>query len=167
MAVLDDWSLTGQTLRMRFVPDFFNLELEEPVLWVETANREEREGLERQMKLIGQGLVDDLEIDESGIAVSIDNLDSPVFFPGPATWSFSAYELRDCLAAIESYRRAWSQHEGEIYSLRRMVNGAARFIDQTVARIEKKQEMSQQHHEEYGRQIELLHRVRRKLQPDA
>jgi len=35
-----------------------------------------------------------------------------------------------------------------------------------VARIEKKQEMSHLHHEEYARQIELLHRVRRKLQSD-
>jgi len=57
MAVLDDWKLSGQTLRMRFVPDYFNFDIDEPVLWVETASRVEREGLERQMKLIGQGLV--------------------------------------------------------------------------------------------------------------
>jgi len=166
MAVLDDWSLAGHTLRMRFVPDYFNLDFVDPVLCVEMETGEERGGLEHHMKLIGQGLVDDLEIDDTGIAVSIDNLDLPVCFTGSATWSFSAYELRDCLNAIESYRRSWSQHEAEIYRLRQIVNRASSFIDQTVARIERKQKLSHQKHEEYGRQIELLFRVRRKLQSD-
>jgi len=166
MAILDDWYLADGNLCLRFTPDYFDLCFDEPVLVVETELDNEPEGLERQIQIMQEGLIDDVEVDETQISVWIEHLDSPVRFAGSTTWTSSGYETRDFLKAIETHNWIRSQQQDEISDLRRTIIGSVSFIDQLVERIEKKQQLSQQGNPEYRRQIDLLRRVRRKLKSD-
>lgn len=167
MAILDHWSLAGKKLSLRFTPDYFDLDFNEPVLVVETELEDEPERIERQIRIMKEGLIDDVEVDEKQISVWIEHLDSPVRFAGPTKWTSSGYETRDLLQAIETQNSISSQQQDEISDLRRTIIESVSFIDQLVERIEKKQQLSRQGNDEYRRQMDLLRRVRRKLKSDT
>lgn len=164
MAILDDWSLSQRKLSLRFTPDYFDLDFDMPILVVEIELEKEPAGIEGQIQVIKEGSIDDIEVDESSISVWIEYLESPIRFDGSPKWSSSDYETRDFLQAIETHRLIRSQQQDELKQLRRTITEGVSFIDQLVERIEKKMQMSRQGKDEPSRQIELLRRVRRKLE---
>jgi hypothetical protein len=65
LAILAGWSLADRKLFLRFTPDYFDFDFVDPVLVLETEIEGKPKGLEQQIQIIKEGLIDDVEVDET------------------------------------------------------------------------------------------------------
>jgi len=161
--VLDTFKVEGTQLQMRFVPDYFDIQQTNPIILIRVDLAEGVDEVGQKLARIQSGLVDDIETNESNLSISIESSESPINFSGSITWSYEEYSLSDHVEAIQLRDRFISEQQDEIRSLRLTIKGAVRFLEQTVARIERKRGLTQSKETGYTKQIELLERVRRKL----
>jgi len=162
--VLDSFKVDGNRLRMRFVPDFLDIQDTDPVLWIQVDLTESTDEAGKELASIRGYLVDDIETDESTLLVSIESSELPIEFSGSVAWSFEEYSLSDYRKAIQRLNQFASEQTREVVSLRRRLKGARQFLDQTVARLERKRNLSRIDNTVYTKQLELLKRVRRRFE---
>jgi len=125
------------------------------------------EDLEKSITAIKGEMIGDIEVESTTVSVWVEGLDSPIRFEGESNWYRSGYETRDHLRAIEVDGWIKSQQQEDILKLRNTIREAVGFIERTIERIEKKQELIRGGDHEYRSQLELLRRVRRKLDNEA
>lgn len=164
--VLDSWELTEGRLRLRFVPDEFRADHEDPVLRVEVALTADEGEAERKISEVRPNLVDDIEVDESALSIWLENSDSPIRFVGPVTWSHEDYAIPDYIEAIRVLDMVRARQNDQVLQLNATINRTLGFIDRTIDRIEKKQDLIHPEDDRFTKQVQLLRTVRRQLRDD-
>jgi hypothetical protein len=164
--ILESSNLTENRLRLRFMPDVFDDDHTDPILRIEIDLTAEIDQAAQKVSHIEQGFIDDIEADESSLTIWIENLASPIQFQGAVTWHCEGYATSDYIKAIKAGDRIRQERDGEIVQLQRTIDRAVRFIDRTIDRIEKKQDLTHSQNSDYTEQIQLLRGARRHLADD-
>ena len=165
-AVLDDFEVTDDEWRLRFVPDYFDLEHADPVLVIEAKSTFNAQDLQKRINAIKGQMIDDIEVDGTTVSIWIEGSDQPLLFQGDFTWRRGNYETRDHLRAIEVDGWIKSHQQEEILKLRNIIHDSLNFIDRTADRLKRKDQLSRRDDHENRRQLDLLQRVRRTLSDD-
>ena len=166
VVVLQSYELAVGRLCLRFVPDEFRPEDENPVLRIEISGLADAGEAASKIAQLEQSVVDNIEADESALNVWPDHLELPVSFLGAVAWTHEAYALPDFVEAMDAEKMIRDSLNREVDQLKQSVSRALRFIDRTVDRIEKRRELTQSKDENDLKQIQLLRGVRRQLSED-
>ena len=153
--VLQSYEMANGRLCLRFVPDEFRPEDENPVLRIEITGLANAGKATSKIAQIERSVVDDIEADESCLSVWADHLESPVSFSGAIAWTHEAYAIPDFIEAIDAEKMSQDRLNREVIELKQSVSRALRFIDRTVDRIEKRRELTQSKDENDLKQIQL------------
>jgi hypothetical protein len=164
--VLDASDLGESRLRLRFLPDAFDVDHTDPVLRIEVDLTADIDSAPQKIAAIEQGLVDNIEADSSNVVIWVDHLDAPIQFEGAVTWNFEDYITSDYVSEIEALDLIVNKQNVERSQLQGTIDQALRFIDRTIDRIEKKHELTHAADSEHKAQIQLLRGVRRQLTDD-
>lgn len=164
--VLESSDLAGCQLRLRFVPDLFDVQHADPVLLIEVILSVDKEEVDKKVSLIKKGLIDEIETDQSTVSIWIEYMDSPISFLGSVTWQYEDYGTPDYIGAIKTGDLIRDELNNEIVQLRQKIDRALRFIHRTTDRIQKKRDLAHSDNARYAEQIQLLKGVRRQLEDD-
>jgi len=164
--ILESSSLSGSRLRLRFAPDVFDIDRQDPVVRIEVDLTADLETTAQKLSQIEDEYIDDITVDDSQLSIYVEILDAPIQFHGPLTWKREGYVTSDYIAAIKDCTLVQEEQHRKIVHLRRTIDRALRFIDRTIDRIEKKQEMTRSRDSDYAEQIQLLRGARRHLAED-
>ena len=164
--ILESSSLSGSRLRLRFAPDVLDINRQDPILQIAVHLTADMDKAGQKISTLNEGLVDDIVVDDSALSISVEHLDAPIRFEGSVTWDCQGYVTSDYIAAIKDDALVQEEQNKQIVHLRRTIDRALRFIDRTIDRIEKKQELTHSRNSDYAEQIQLLRGARRHLADD-
>ena len=163
---LESAKLTESRLRLRFIPERFDADHPDPIVLVETDLTVEIDKAAQKISQIEDEYIDDITVDDSSLSVYVETLDAPIQFQGPVTCKREDYAKSDYIAEIKRAAHIRDKQAEKIHQLGRTIDRALRFIDRTIDRIEKKQDLTQARSEDYADQIRLLRGARRHLADD-
>lgn len=164
--ILESANLTESRLRLRFIPEKFDANHTDPVVRIEVDLAADLEMAEQKISQIKMGLVDDITVDDSSLSVYLEHIDAPIQFLGQVTRKYEDYATSDYIAEIKNGALTQDWQGNEIARLGQTIDRAVRFIDRTIDRIEKKQELTGSKNSDLEEQIQLLRGARRHLAED-
>lgn len=166
LVILESFNLAESRLRLRFSPAFFEVDHKDPILRIEVELTAEIDKAEQKISHIKQELCADIEVDDTSVSIWIEDLDSPIQFLGSVTWKYEEYATSDYIEAINDGKLYQDRQKDEIIQLKQTIDRALRFIDRTIDRIEKRQDLTHSRSANDTKQIRLLRGVRRHLVDD-
>lgn len=164
--VLESFEHDADRIRLRFVPNFFEVEHVRPVVCVEIQSCADVQEAPRKIAAIQRDTVVGMNADAQTLEVWQMYEDQPIAFRGCVTWTHEDYGIPDYIRAVNDGDRAADEMHKKMAQLRRTIDRVAGFVDRAIDRAERKEGAAKSGDGRYAKEAQLLRSIRRQFSDD-
>lgn len=164
ISFLESHQIDGDVLTLRILPAFFAVSQTDPVLLIDISFVDPQHRFDsRQLEKTHREIIEAIDATESKVTLSLDVAGESIVFLGSVSWRYEDYSIQDLRSEIECIDAQTRDKNEEIRQLRRLVEGAVQFIEKSIDRSQRVQDLSNSPEHDTAKQVDLLRRVKRKL----